>query len=98
MEARLIRKRLISIAHHHPELIRGGAQQAAYELFKGFEARHDYEAYFLAGVQHYLQPQMIKPGAHIFGFDGRRNEFLMAAYVFDYFWQSNTTLHEARWY
>ena len=91
------RKRLLTISHHHPDLIRGGAQQAAYELFEGFAARPDYDAFFLAGVQAYLQPQLVKPGAHICGF-GRPNEFLMVAHAFDYFWLSNTALHKARWY
>jgi glycosyltransferase involved in cell wall biosynthesis len=91
----LTRKRLISIAHHHPDLVRGGAQQAAYELFKGFEARPDYEPYFLAAVQHSILPQLIKPRTHIFSYDARPNEFLMPVRGYDGFWQSNAALHEA---
>jgi hypothetical protein len=60
---------LISINHLHPELTRGGAQQAAYELFKGFDERSDYDAYFLAAVEHTAQPQLIRPGALIFPYD-----------------------------
>ena len=92
---KLTRKRLISIAHYHPDLVRGGAQQAAYELFKGFEALPDYEAYFLAAVQNSALPQLVKPQTHIFSYDARPNEFLMAVRGFDGFWQSNATLHEA---
>lgn len=91
----MTRKRLISITHFHPELVRGGAQQAAYELFQGFDTHPGYEAYFLAGVQQHLLPQLVKPKSHIFSFDARPNEFLMAVYRFDAFWQSNAALYEA---
>jgi glycosyltransferase involved in cell wall biosynthesis len=91
------RKRLLSIAHFHPDLVRGGGQQAAYELFKGFDARADYDAFFIGAVQGDQQRQLVKPGVFVCRYDGRPNEFLLAGDGFDPFWLSNTTLSRGAW-
>jgi len=90
-------KCLLSIAHFHPDLVRGGGQQAAYELFKGFDARADYDAFFIGAVQGNQRRQLVKPGVSLHPYDGRANEFLLASDGFDPFWLSNTTLPRGGW-
>ena len=51
------RKRVLIIAHGHPELNKGGGEIAAYNLFKALDERDDYEVLFMArqsvpGAQH----------------------------------------------
>jgi glycosyltransferase involved in cell wall biosynthesis len=91
------RRRLLVVAHYHPELVRGGGQQAAYELFTGFAARPDYAAFFLGSVQQDRHPQLLEPGVTISAYDRRPNEFLFASRAFDPFWMSNSELNLAGW-
>ena len=42
--------KVLLISLFHPELIRGGAQQVCYELFRGLQQRPDVEATLLASV------------------------------------------------
>jgi glycosyltransferase involved in cell wall biosynthesis len=90
-------KRLLSIAHFHPDILRGGAQQAGYELFKGFDSLEDYVAFFLAGSLRQLQPNLIPRDVAIIRHDGRANEFLLGVDTFDPFWLSNTGLAGGEW-
>jgi len=73
------------VTHLHPELTRGGSQQAHYELFQGLRAEADVEAYFL-GATDPTTPGLYKAGASITGFDGRSNEFIYLATAYDYLW------------
>ncbi|MCA9837912.1 MAG: glycosyltransferase family 4 protein [Trueperaceae bacterium] len=50
-------KKVLIIAHGHPELNKGGGEIAAYNLFKALDEREDYEALFMGrqsvpGAQH----------------------------------------------
>lgn len=89
--------RVLTIASHHPELVPGEAQEAAYALFQAMRAAADLDPLFLAGVQHYLTPQRVKPDGAIWGHAGRQNELLLAVRKFDPFWMSNTGQHEPGW-
>lgn len=67
--------KVLIVSLYHPELVRGGAQQIAYELFKGLKQVEGVKAVLLASVDQ-SSPAMFKSGARITGFDGRPNEFL----------------------
>ena len=82
--------RVLLISHEHPELLRGGAQQACYELFLALRQEPDVEAYFLAAVDQ-AYASLRKPDACITGFDGRENEFLFLSAGYDYFWHRSTS-------
>ena len=71
----------------HPELMRGGAQQIAYELFVALRRRKekDVEPILLCAVDETF-PAFYKSGARIVGFDGRENEFLFLTRGYDYAW------------
>jgi glycosyltransferase involved in cell wall biosynthesis len=84
--------KVLLVSHLHPELLRGGAQQACYELFLGLNAEPDVEAFFLAGVEPGSYPALYKPGARITGFDGRSNEFLFLSASYDFKWHRTTSL------
>jgi glycosyltransferase involved in cell wall biosynthesis len=77
--------RVLLVSLFHPELIRGGAQQIAYELFKGLQDEPDMEPVLLASVDS-SYPALFKPGARITGFDGRTNEFLFLSAGYDFLW------------
>lgn len=82
--------KILLISLFHPELVRGGAQQIAYELFEGLQARDDVEPVFLASIDAKF-PALYKAGAKITGFDGRRNEFLFLSRDYDYWWHKTTS-------
>ncbi len=44
----MTRKRVLIIAHGHPDLNKGGGEIAAYNLFKALEQRDDYDVLFMA--------------------------------------------------
>jgi glycosyltransferase involved in cell wall biosynthesis len=77
--------KILLISIFHPELVRGGAQQVAYELFRGLQARADTQAVFLAAIDP-SQPAFYKAGACITGFDGRADEYLFLSRGYDYWW------------
>jgi glycosyltransferase involved in cell wall biosynthesis len=77
--------RVLLISIFHPELVRGGAQQIAYELFRGLNERAGIEATFLAAIDQ-KQAAFYKSGACITGFDGRAGEFLFLSRGYDYWW------------
>ena len=69
----------------HPELVRGGAQQVCYELFKAMRSRADIDPILLAGVDPSFK-SFYKSGARITGFDGRDGEFLYLSRNYDHWW------------
>jgi glycosyltransferase involved in cell wall biosynthesis len=73
------------ISLFHPELVRGGAQQIAYELFEGLRERPACEPFFLAAIDA-KTPALYKSGARITGFDGRPNEYVYLSRDYDYWW------------
>jgi glycosyltransferase involved in cell wall biosynthesis len=88
--------KILLISIFHPELVRGGAQQIAYELFRGLQARPDTEPVFLAAIDP-TQSAFYKSGACITGFDGRPDEYLFLSRGYDYWWHktSDTRLLDA---
>ncbi len=88
--------KVLLIALHHPELVRGGSQQVAYELFEGLKQVPGVEPVLLAGADR-TSPAMFKSGARITGFDGRPGEFLFLSQEYDFVWEktSNVLLVEA---
>ncbi|HLH51439.1 MAG TPA: glycosyltransferase, partial [Roseiarcus sp.] len=81
--------RVLLISLFHPELVRGGAQQACYELFCGLKERSDIEPYLLASIDQ-SAPALFKSGARITGFDRRPGEFLFLSRDYDYLWHKAT--------
>jgi glycosyltransferase involved in cell wall biosynthesis len=81
--------KILLISIFHPELVRGGAQQVAYELFRGLQARPDTEPVFLAAIDP-TQTAFYKSGACITGFDGRPDEYLFLSRGYDYWWHKTT--------
>ena len=88
--------KVLLVGVHHPELVRGGAQQICYELFKGLQARPEIEPVLLAAIDPAFKA-LYKSGARITGFDGREGEFLYLGRDYDYTWHkvSNPQLLEA---
>lgn len=78
--------KVLIIAMYHPELVRGGSQQVAYELFQGLKQVPGVEPVLLCSADHNT-PALFKSGARITGFDQRENEFLFLSYDYDYVWQ-----------
>ncbi len=78
--------KVLIIAMYHPELVRGGSQQVAHELFQGLKEVPGVEPVLLCSADH-NSPAMFKSGARITGFDGRENEFLFLSHDYDYVWQ-----------
>lgn len=79
------RLRVLLISLFHPELVRGGAQQACYDLFCSLRERSDVEATLLASIDSSV-PALFKSGARITGFDRRPGEFLFLSRDYDYMW------------
>ncbi len=79
------RRKILLISLFHPELVRGGAQAVAYELFQGLVARGDAEVTFLACIDQSF-PALYKTGARITGFDGRPNEYVFLSRDYDMLW------------
>jgi glycosyltransferase involved in cell wall biosynthesis len=77
--------KVLVVSLFHPELIRGGAQQIAYELFEGLKAVPGVEPVLLASIDSSF-PALFKSGARITGFDGRPNEYLFLSTGFDHWW------------
>jgi glycosyltransferase involved in cell wall biosynthesis len=88
--------KVLIVSLYHPELVRGGAQQIAFEVFEGLKQRPDVEVYLLASADH-NSPALFKSGARITGFDGRANEFLYLSQDYDHAWEKggNVALTEA---
>lgn len=90
------RPKILLVSLFHPELIRGGAQQIAYELFHGLRARGDCDVTFLASIDRQY-PALYKSGARITGFDGRPDEFIFLSRDYDHWWHKTGSphMHEA---
>lgn len=83
--------KILIVSLYHPELVRGGAQQIAFELFEGLKQKPGVEPYLLASADH-NSPALFKSGARITGFDGRPNEFLFLSQEYDYAWEKGGNL------
>ena len=81
--------KVLIVAMYHPELVRGGSQQMAHELFQGLKAVPGVEPVLLCSAD-YNSPAMFKSGARITGFDQRENEFLFLSHDYDYNWHKLT--------
>jgi len=67
--------KILLISLYHPELVRGGAQQVCYELFRSLKRRPGIEPVLLAAIDPSFKA-LYKSGARITGFDGRPDEYL----------------------
>ncbi len=83
--------KVLIVSLYHPELIRGGAQRIAYELFRGLQNEPGIEAVLLASTDH-AYPALYKSGACITGFDHRPNEFLFLPAEYDGYWYSTSSV------
>jgi glycosyltransferase involved in cell wall biosynthesis len=77
--------RVLLVSQFHPELVRGGAQQVAYELFQELHQREDIVCFLLASLDE-TYPALFKLGARITGFDGRPDEYLFLTREYDQWW------------
>jgi glycosyltransferase involved in cell wall biosynthesis len=82
--------KVLIISLYHPELVRGGAQQVAYELFEGLRQVPGVEPVLLASIDQ-TTPALYKSGARITGFDGRPGEFLFLSQEYDYTWDKSAS-------
>ena len=89
--------KILLVSLYHPELVRGGSQQIAYELFEGLKQIEGVEPFLLASADH-TAPAMFKSGARITGFDGRPNEFLFLSQGYDYLWDKCPSVNLAESY
>jgi glycosyltransferase involved in cell wall biosynthesis len=79
------RLKVLVVSLYHPELIRGGAQQVAYELYQGLAATEGVDATLLASADQ-RWPSLFKSGARITGFDRRPGEYLFLSREYDHWW------------
>ena len=77
--------KVLLVSLHHPELMRGGAQQVCYELFQELRQRSDVRVCLLASTDQ-STPGLFKSGARITGFDGREDEFLFLSRDYNHWW------------
>jgi hypothetical protein len=80
--------KVLLVSLYHPELVRGGAQIVAYELFRALKEMPEIEPVLLASAD-LTTPALFKSGARITGFDGRENEFLFLAQEYDHCWEKS---------
>jgi glycosyltransferase involved in cell wall biosynthesis len=80
-----VKLRVLLVSLFHPELVRGGAQQVAYELFQELRGRQDVACFLLASLDE-SHPSLFKSGARITGFDGRTDEYLFLSREYDHWW------------
>jgi glycosyltransferase involved in cell wall biosynthesis len=85
------RARYLAVSFLHPRLVRGGAQQVAYELFLGARADADVSARFLGAVSPALAQTHAPPGAVFTGIDGLPDESLLLYHGFDFREQRQTS-------
>jgi glycosyltransferase involved in cell wall biosynthesis len=77
--------KVLILSVFHPELVRGGAQQIAWELFEGLKQAPGVAPVLLASTDRSL-PALYKAGAGITGFDGRPDEYLFLTNELDPWW------------
>jgi glycosyltransferase involved in cell wall biosynthesis len=82
--------RVLVVSLFHPELVRGGAQQMAYELFEALKETPGVAPVLLASTDE-TYPALFKAGACITGFDGREDEFLFLMQEYDYWWHKTSS-------
>ncbi|MEB3065628.1 glycosyltransferase family 4 protein [[Mycobacterium] zoologicum] len=83
--------KVLVISLHHPELMRGGAQQIAYELFQGLQNEPGIDPVLLASTD-MAYPALYKAGACITGFDQRPNEFLFLPQEYNGAWHRTSSV------
>jgi glycosyltransferase involved in cell wall biosynthesis len=83
--------KVLVVSLHHPELMRGGAQQIAYELFQGLKNEPGVEPVLLASTD-MAYPALYKAGACITGFDQRPNEFLFLPQEYNGAWHRTSSV------
>lgn len=89
--------KVLIVTLHHPELMRGGAQRIAYELFQGLQNEPGIEPVLLASTDtaypaDSAYPALYKAGACITGFDQRPNEFLFLPQEYDGAWHRTSSV------
>lgn len=89
--------RILYVSVFHPELVRGGAQQTAHELFRGARAA-GLDATFLASCEPDVAPALFKPGAIVTGFDARPDEYLFLSDSFEHNWYRNLNPRALLWF
>ena len=77
--------KVLLVSLYHPELVRGGSQTVAYELFRALQELPEIEPVLLASADQ-TTPSLFKSGARITGFDGKKNEFLFLSQEYDHLW------------
>jgi glycosyltransferase involved in cell wall biosynthesis len=77
--------RVLIASHSHPQLSKGGAEIAAYQLFKGVAERFDNEAWFLGCERNQVNQKL----GSTFSQPASEREYLYAAGAFDWFKFSN---------
>lgn len=83
--------KVLVVSLHHPELMRGGAQQIAYELFQGLQNEPGIDPVLLASTD-MAYPALYKAGACITGFDQRPNEFLFLPQEYNGAWHRTSSV------
>lgn len=79
-----MKRKVLVVAHGHPDFSKGGAEIAAYTLFQELNRRDDCEAWFLAangiaGLQHTGTPFSARPREREMLFAGGTDYFLFSA-------------------
>jgi glycosyltransferase involved in cell wall biosynthesis len=83
--------KVLIVSLHHPELMRGGAQRIAYELFQGLQNEPGIEPVLLASTDS-AYPALYKSGACITGFDQQPNEFLFLSTEYNGTWHRTSSV------
>ncbi|MDE2515539.1 MAG: glycosyltransferase [Rhodospirillales bacterium] len=83
--------RVLIVSLYHPELVRGGSQRVALDLFEALQTRRAatpaMEAHLLSSCTSGVMPALAHAGTAISGFDGRADQHLFFSDHFDSFWQ-----------
>lgn len=79
-------KRILTVAHNHPEFFPGGGEILAYQLFNGFREA-GLESYFMAATGRINR--VAHAGTSLLAMQGKADEFLFHNDYFDYFHQSH---------
>ena len=76
-------KHYLSISLLHPQVVRGGSQQIAYELFRGAKDDPEISAHLLSGMDPSLANVNSPPGAVFTGLDEEEGQNLLLSHGFD---------------
>ena len=79
--------KVLIVSLYHPEIMSGGAQEVAYELFQAAQRDGDISPMLLCCVNGQTHSGVVTNGATITGFEGRKNEFIFISQNFDLFLQ-----------